>query len=123
MCRVIGRILIFVFGLAMIVLGISEMIYFFTSYINYISPTEIAISIIQGLTLLSGGIGGFIVITRVKRAEWMFVPAVILLGLGIYYFAICNVSDFGAYYLTIAIFNTVFSVVLFVSAFWNRKRF
>ena len=30
MCRVIGRILIFVFGLAMIVLGISEMIYFFT---------------------------------------------------------------------------------------------
>ena len=123
MCRVIGRILIFVFGLAMIVLGISELIYFFSSYINYLSPTEIAISIIQGLTLLGGGIGGLIVVTRAKRAEWMFIPAVILLGLGIYYFAICNVSDFGAYYLTIAIFNTVFSVVLFVSAFWNRKRF
>ena len=44
MCRVIGRILIFVFGLAMIVLGISELIYFFSSYINYLSPTEIAIS-------------------------------------------------------------------------------
>jgi peptidoglycan/LPS O-acetylase OafA/YrhL len=122
MLRVIGRTLIFVFSLALLVLGISEMVYLFAQYINEFDGIHIGLSVIQIVFSIAAGIYGLISITRGKKTEWLSISCVVLLGLAAYYYALLPTTPHHSYYLGLAILNTVMSVFILVSVFWNRKR-
>ena len=123
MFRVIGRILIFVFSLALIVLGLTEAFYFFIQYIHIFDALHIALCAVQIVLSLIAGVGGIITISKSKRSRWNLISYFVLFGLGIYYLVICNGHPNENYYMVVGVFNVIITFTLFISAFWNRKRF
>ena len=122
MFKVIGKILIFVFGICLLVTGVAELVYLVVQYATIFDPLHIALTVIQGVTAMVCGISSIFLITRSKNPAYVSISTVILFGLGVYFLAIFNGSIAPAYYLAVGIINIISTSFIMVSLIWNRKK-
>ena len=122
MLKVAGKIFIFLFGVCLLVAGISELIYLIIQYCLIFDAFHIAFASIQGVLALSTGVAAIVLISKNKNTFWLSVPCTILFCGAIYCLVIAQTSGTAAYYLTFGIVNLISAFLIIVSLFWNRKK-